>query len=103
MIGQVIGALTTTATRTSVIFSADGSEARRTFDWTSEAAAAACASTDSSGTAAAAPAATPTNLKKPRRSTYCRAARFIALLPALRSATARPAGHPPDAGATTTR
>ena len=41
MSGHVIGAPTTTANRRSVIFSADGSEARLTLDCTSAAAAAA--------------------------------------------------------------
>ena len=47
MSGHVIGAPTTTAKRRSVIFSADGSDARLTLDCTSAAAASALASGDS--------------------------------------------------------
>src|SRR5687767_10692304 len=64
--GQVIGAPTTTATRRSVILSAEGSEARLTFAWTTFAAACAAASPPS----AIAPAALiPSVLKKDRRPT----------------------------------
>ena len=59
MIGHVIGALTTTATRRSVIFSADGSDARLTFDCTNAAAASACRRSPDSAMAPAAPAVTP--------------------------------------------
>src|SRR5919109_1101157 len=83
MIGHVIGAPAITATRRSVIFSADGSDARLTLVCTSPAAASAAASPVN----AIAPAAlTPTVLKNDRRSTGAgassirRTARFMALL-----------------------
>jgi hypothetical protein len=65
MIGHVIGALATTATRRSVILSAEGSDARFTFDCTIAAFSAALASEARANVAAAAPPATvPTDLKK---------------------------------------
>src|SRR2546430_6030941 len=82
MMGHVIGALTTTAKRRSVILSADGSDARFTLACTRFAAASAAASPVN----AIAPAAPrPTVLKNERRSTprgdasnSVRTARFIA-------------------------
>lgn len=65
MSGHVIGAFSTTAVRTSVIFSCDGSE-RVTCDWTNAAAASADASPHS---ATAAPAVSPSVRKNDRRST----------------------------------
>src|SRR6476661_3252165 len=64
MIGTVIGAPAITATRKSVIFSAEGSDDRLTFDWTKEEAASAAAFPFS----AIAPAAVrPSVLKNERR------------------------------------
>jgi hypothetical protein len=57
MIGQVIGALTTTANRRSVIFKADGSEDRLALDCTSADAASARASAVSTSAAVVAEAA----------------------------------------------
>src|SRR6478672_12659364 len=64
--GHVIGALTTTAIRRSVIFSAEGSDARLTLACTTLAAAAAAASPLSVNVAEA---VKPKVLKKERRST----------------------------------
>ena len=65
MIGTVIGAPAITATRKSVILSADGSDDRLTFDCTNEDAASAAASPVN----AIAPAApSPSVLKNDRRA-----------------------------------
>ena len=66
MMGTVKGAPVTTATRKSVIFSADGSDARLTFDCTKSAAVAAAASPV---IAIAAPTPIPRRLQNDRRST----------------------------------
>jgi hypothetical protein len=76
MIGHVMGAFSTTATLRSVIFSAEGSEARFTFDWTS-AAAASASRVDVAPSATTPPTAAPIDVKKPRRSSRRATAGFM--------------------------
>ena len=83
MIGQVIGAPTTTAKRRSVIFSADGSDERLTLDCTSAEAASALRLRrfDERCRGRPAPATAPTDLKEPAPIEHLLTAGFMRVIP----------------------